>query len=74
MLLIVIPYIYKNILLMADMKPIDLGKVNKVYLAKPKLSELAGKRSSETADAMIEFVLRSRNEWEERIENTNLDN
>ena len=55
---------------MADTKPIDQGKtiIKTNEIAKPKLSELAGELSSETADAMIEYVVRSREEWEERIE------
>ena len=57
---------------MADTKPIDEvievnDKETEVQLAKPKLSELAGKLSSETAEAMLEYVAISREEWEERM-------
>ena len=34
---------------------------------KRKLSELAGKLSNETAEAMLKYVAESRNEWEERL-------
>ena len=34
---------------------------------KKKLSELAGKLSKETADAMLRYVDESRNEWDERL-------
>ena len=34
---------------------------------KVKLSELAGKLSHETAEAMLNYVAESRNEWEERL-------
>gem|GEM_PF-3834556 len=62
---------------MGDAKPIDQGNKNdvievkdketEVQLAKPKLSELAGKLSSETAEAMLEYVARSRKGWEGRL-------
>ena len=35
--------------------------------SKKKLSELAGKLSHETAEAMQKYVTESRNEWEERL-------
>jgi len=34
---------------------------------KKKLSQLAGKLSHETAEAMQKYVAESRNEWEERL-------
>lgn len=34
---------------------------------KKKLSELAGRLSHETAEAMQKYVAESRNEWEERL-------
>lgn len=34
---------------------------------KKKLSELAGKLSKETAEAMQQYVSESRNEWDERL-------
>ncbi len=36
-------------------------------LQKRKLSELKGKLSKETADAMLKYVEEGRNEWEERL-------
>jgi hypothetical protein len=36
-------------------------------LPKRKLSELAGKLSHETAEAMQKYVAETRNEWEERL-------
>ncbi len=36
---------------------------------KTKLSELAGKLSGETAEAMNTYVEAGRNEWEERLHN-----
>lgn len=41
--------------------------VNIEPVAKKKLSELAGKLSQETAQAMQKYVAESRNEWEERL-------
>jgi hypothetical protein len=41
--------------------------VNIEPVAKKKLSELAGKLSHETAQAMQKYVVESRNEWEERL-------
>jgi hypothetical protein len=38
-------------------------------LPKKKLSELAGKLSHETAEAMLKSITESRNEWEERLKN-----
>ncbi len=34
---------------------------------KTKLSDLAGKLSYETAEAMLNYVAEGRNEWEERL-------
>jgi hypothetical protein len=46
----------------------DLKNLEKTIEApKQKLSELAGKLSSKTADAMLDYVKESRNEWEERL-------
>lgn len=36
-------------------------------LPKKKLSELAGKLSQETAEAMIKSISESRNEWEDHL-------
>ena len=36
-------------------------------LPKKKLSDLAGKLSKETADAMQQDIVESRNDWEERL-------
>jgi hypothetical protein len=41
--------------------------VNIEPTTKRKLSELAGKLSHETAEAMHKYVTESRTEWEERI-------
>jgi hypothetical protein len=41
--------------------------VNLSQSPKNKLSELAGKLSDETAEAMLKHVEESRNEWEERL-------
>lgn len=41
--------------------------VNIEPVAKKKLSELAGKLSHETAQAMQKYVAESRHEWEERL-------
>ncbi len=45
-------------------------KVLEMVDAKPKtkLSDLAGKLSTETADAMLQQVEAERNEWEERLQ------
>jgi len=46
----------------------DLKELVKIESSsKKKLSELAGKLSHETADALQKFVTESRNEWEERL-------
>ena len=46
----------------------DLKSLEKV-ITKPntKLSDFAGKLSAETADAMLNYVAESRNEWDERL-------
>jgi hypothetical protein len=36
---------------------------------KKKLSELAGALSKETAEAMLDYVAESRQEWDERLKN-----
>jgi hypothetical protein len=41
--------------------------VNMEPTSKRKLSELAGKLSHETAEAMQKYVTESRSEWEERL-------
>ncbi len=41
--------------------------VNTEPTPKVKLSDLAGKLSSETAEALQKYVAESRNEWEERL-------
>jgi hypothetical protein len=41
--------------------------VNTESTPKKKLSELAGSLSHETAEAMLKYVVESRNEWEERL-------
>lgn len=47
----------------------DLKQLEKSY-SKPavKLSDLVGKLSAQTADAMHKYIEESRNEWEQRIE------
>jgi hypothetical protein len=45
----------------------DLKALVNIELPKNKLSELAGKLSHETAEAMQKQVAESRNEWEERL-------
>jgi len=45
----------------------DLKALVNLERPKKKLSELAGKLSHETAEAMQQHVAESRNEWEERL-------
>jgi hypothetical protein len=45
----------------------DLKALVTIETPKRKLSELAGKLSHETAEAMQKQVEESRNEWEERL-------
>ena len=42
--------------------------VNIEPVPKKKLSQLAGKLSNETADALHKYVVDSRSDWEERIQ------
>jgi hypothetical protein len=41
--------------------------INIEQAPKKKLSDLAGKLSHETAEAMLKYVEESRNEWEDRL-------
>lgn len=47
-----------------DLKNLELSATPKV-----KLSDLAGKLSAQTAEAMLNYVEEGRNEWENRIKN-----
>ncbi len=47
-----------------DLKTLESTPAKK----KIKLSDYAGKLSQETADAMLNYVAESRNDWEERLD------
>jgi len=47
----------------------DLKSLEVPESPQAKLSDLAGKLSGETADAMLSYIEEGRSEWEERLKN-----
>jgi len=59
---------HKAYKLLEDLEDLQILKVlKKSSEPKQKLSELAGRLSNETTEAMQKYVEESRNEWEERL-------
>ena len=57
----------ENVNPLGDRSSVELVEKSLPPKPKIKLSDYAGKLSHETAEAMLNYVAESRNEWEERL-------